>query len=152
MTIPCAAAVRAMRKQILNPDTGGEWAEHETAYSEGVVVHHPDHKRVHLSGRVSDAETIADQTERCLQSINDDLVELDGSMRDVVRVRIFVVRPYMTPDTIEAIHAVRREYFEPGHYPASTLLEVESLVREAYQIEFEADAVIPNDDWDVDVL
>lgn len=141
-----------MRKQILNPDTGTEWADHETAYSDGVVVECPGYKRVFISGRVSDAEAIETQTRNILQSIEEDLATVGGTTRDIVRVRIYVARSHLTEETIEAIHDVRHEFFEQGHYPASTLVEVEGLVREQYRIEIDADAVIPKDGWDVEQI
>lgn len=140
-----------MRKQILNPDTG-EWAEHETAYSEGVIVQHPEYQRVFISGRVSDTETIEAQTREILESFESDLSEVGGSIRDIVRVRIYVARSHLTDQTLEAIHGVRLEFFERGHYPSSTLVEVEGLVQDDYLIEIDADAIIPNDGWDVEHL
>lgn len=141
-----------MRKQIINPDTGSDWAAHETAYSDGVVVHAPNHKRVYLSGRTAADETIEDQTRSILDGIRDDLDSVGGDMRDVVRVRIYISRPHMDAETLQTVHAVRREFFERGHYPSSTLVEVEALVSEDYLIEIDADAVIPEDGWEVETL
>lgn len=140
-----------MRKHILNPETG-DWTEHETAYSEGVIVHHPEYQRVFISGRVSDAETIEAQTREILESIESDLSGAGGSIRDIVRVRIYVARSHLTDQTIETIHGVRLEFFEHGHFPSSTLVEVEGLVQDNYLIEIDADAIIPNDGWDVEHL
>lgn len=140
-----------MRKQILNPDTG-EWADHETAYSEGVIIQHPDYQRVYISGRVAEAPTIEEQTRAILESIEADLTAAGGNMRDIVRVRIYVTQSHLTEETLEQIHGVRLEFFERGHYPSSTLVEVEGLVRDEYLIEIDADAIIPDDEWAVEHL
>jgi enamine deaminase RidA (YjgF/YER057c/UK114 family) len=57
-----------------------------------------------------------------------------------VRVRVFVTE--LDPALLKEIHAVRAEYFSPGHYPASTLVKVSGFVREGGLIEIEADAVL----------
>lgn len=140
-----------MRKQIVNPETG-DWADYETAFSDGVVVHAPGHARVYVSGRVAEGDSIEEQTRGVLESIEADLADLGGSMRDVVRVRVYVASPHLDEESLETVHRVRAEFFEPGHYPASTLVEVEGLVRDRYVIEIDADAVVPDDGWETEAL
>jgi len=140
-----------MRKQILNPETG-EWAEHDTAYSDGVVLDVPGGKRVFISGVVADGETIEDQTRAVLEEIEGMLDEQGGDMADVVRVRVNIARPEMGEATLETVHGVRSEFFDDRHLPASTLFEVEDLVEDRFDIEIDADAFIPEDGWDVQPL
>ena len=73
-------------------------------------------------------------------------------MTDVVRVRVYVDEPALTEANFQAIHEARGEFFEPSHFPASTLVEVSNLIRDGVLVEIDAEAVIPDDDWDVEVL
>lgn len=138
-----------MKKTIANPETG-EWAEHDVAYSDAVIVEHPTHKRAYITGMISDAPDIEQQTREVLTSIESILEDHGGDMRDVVRVRVYINNPHMTEESLETVHGVRLEFFDEEHLPSSTLVEVEDLVDEASYIEIDADAVIPDDGWDVD--
>lgn len=148
-----------MKKEILNPlegevdaDTGPQWAEHETAYSRGVVVHADGYKRLHLTGLCSEEDGLEAQTRDLLEQIESELEGLGGGMADVVRVRVYMSKPVMDEDSLETVHEIRNEFFVQDHLPASTLIEIEDLVRDRYLIEIDADAVIPDDDWDVEHL
>ena len=150
-----------MRKTIIDPTVGNTIVEGsetmtETAFSAGVAVDLPTHKQVSISGIVDDAEDhrhdVEAQTRTILRTIRDRLDEVDGSMRDVVRVRIYVESPRMTEENLLTIHEVRHEFFEPDHYPASTLVEISGLVRDNCVVEVDADAVIPTDGWDPTTL
>lgn len=66
---------------------------------------------------------------------------------DVVHVRVYV-DGYDESDLV-TIHEVRDDCFEKDHDPVSTLVEVNSLAIEELQIEFDADAFVPRDGWDV---
>lgn len=139
-----------MRKRSLRPTAGDDLSESETAYAECVVEEHADHRRVHISGATSDEphEGMADQTRDVLGQIETIVDEVGGDISDVVRVRVYVEEPELTQENFEAIHAARREFFEAGSYPASTLVEVSKLIREDRVIEIDADAVIPDDGWE----
>ncbi len=148
-----------MKKQIINPKegevdatTGPNWAEHKTAYSRGVIVHGPGYKQLFLTGLCSEEETLEDQTRDILSQIEEEIEDLGGGMEDVVRVRVYMSRPTMDEDTLELVHNIRSEYFVDGHLPASTLIEVEDLVRDRYLIEIDADVIIPEDGWEVEHL
>jgi len=143
-----------MKKQIINPEEGEtQWAGHETAFSRGVVVHTPAYKRVFITGIVSEADGLEAQTRDILTQIKNELSNIDGGMDDIVRVRVYMNRPEMDEETLEVVHNVRNEFFSQEHLPASTLIEIEDLVREKYKIEIDADAVIPKDDnWEVENL
>ena len=88
-----------MKKQIINSETG-EWADHDVAYSEGVVVHMAGAKRVFLSGIVSEGETIEIQTRNVLEEIEGMLAEHGGGIADVVRVRVFISRTEMDDESL----------------------------------------------------
>ena len=137
-----------MKKQLIQPDTG-DWADHDVAYAEGVVVHTDEAKRVYISGTVSDADGIETQTRDVLERIESMLASVGGDLRDVVRVRVYLNEPALSAESLEAVHEVRNEFFDGEHLPASTLVEVENMVTEEYLIEIDADAVIPDDGWEV---
>ena len=138
-----------MKKQIINPETG-DWADHEVAYSDGVVVHMAGAKRMFISGVVADGEDIETQARNVLEQIEGMVTDYDGGMEDIVRVRVYINQPEMDEDSLETVHDVRNEFFLQDHLPASTLIEVEDLVSDEYLIEIDADAIIPDDDWEVE--
>jgi enamine deaminase RidA (YjgF/YER057c/UK114 family) len=92
------------------------------------------------AGRVA-GRTMREQTERVLEKIKAVLEHEGGSLDDVVRVRVYVTQ--LDQESLRDIHAVRSRYFREGHYPASTLVRVDQLVRDGALIEIDADAVIP---------
>lgn len=151
-----------MRKHVLNPGMGdqnhlAESEVQEQVHSKAVAIDHPDHRRVFVSGLVpiDDAgqvlykDDIAAQTRTVLEDLTAVLSEFDGTMDDIVRVRVYVTD--LTEEKFEEIHRVRGEFFEREHHPASTLIEVEDLVRDGAMIEIDSEAVIPDDEWDVSI-
>ena len=108
----------------------------------------PQGKVLHISGQVSqdvDGNTvgvgdITAQTRQILDNIKKILEAAGGQMSDIAKVTLFVTDMSM----LDEIHRVRSEYFTPP-YPASSLVQVVSLVRPDYLIEIEAVAVIPFD-------
>lgn len=139
-----------MERRSLTPTAGDDLSDSGTAYAECVAVDHDEYTRIHVSGVTSDDvhEDLGDQTTDVLEQIQEILAGSGGEMADVVRVRVYVAEPALTQDNFEKIHAARREFFEPGSYPASTLVEVAGLIREGRHIEIDADAVVPNDGWE----
>ena len=65
------------------------------------------------------------------------LAESGATMDDVTKVTVFVTD---LKRDFAAIHQVRGEFFK-GEYPASTMVEVSSLVHEDMLVEIEAIAV-----------
>ena len=78
------------------------------------------------------------QARRCLEVIRRALHELGADIADVVRTRMFVTDITRWAEYGRA-HA---EYFA-AHPPATTMVEVKSLIRPEMLIEIEADAVCP---------
>ena len=102
---------------------------------------------LYISGRLStDADgrvtgsTMAEQTRGVLEGIKGIVERAGGTMDDIVRVRVFVAT--IDPDALKQIHGVRSEYWTPGRYPSSTLVQVSGFVRPDALIEIDADAVI----------
>ncbi|MDJ1434755.1 RidA family protein [Halostagnicola sp. A-GB9-2] len=140
-----------MKKTASNPETG-DWAEHDVAYSDGVAIEAPTHTRVLVSGIISGEPGLEAQTRDVLDNIADIVAEFGGSMKDVVRVRVYIKEPYMNEEALETVHDVRHEFFVREHYPASTLVEVNALVDETSVIEIDADAIIPDTEWETEAI
>lgn len=77
------------------------------------------------------------QARRCLQIIEKALSELGAAMEDVVRTRMFVTDISRWAEFGRA----HREFFA-NHPPATSMVEVQSLIDPAMLIEIEADAVV----------
>lgn len=146
-----------MDKTIIDPGAGNELVADaavdvdETAYSRGVVVDHEGYKRVYLSGvtPVDAADgTVRAQTRDVLETVRDLLSGQGGTMDDIVRVRIFVEDT--VAEEFATVHEVRGEFFDRAHFPASTLVEVDTIVRG--NIEIETEAIIPADGWTVETV
>jgi 2-iminobutanoate/2-iminopropanoate deaminase len=76
------------------------------------------------------------QTRQALENVKAVLEAAGATMDDIVKVTVFVT----DVRHLAAIHEVRAEYFRKD-YPASTLVEVKSLVSPELMIEIEAIAV-----------
>lgn len=76
------------------------------------------------------------QAKRCLEIIERALGELGAKMRDVVRTRMFVTEIGLW----EEFGRAHREFFA-DHPPATSMVEVKSLIDAEMLIEIEADAV-----------
>jgi len=82
--------------------------------------------------------TLAEQTRQALAIIRGAVEALGGSLRHVVRTRMFIT------DITKAAEAtkVHGEFFRDIR-PASTLVEVSRLINDEALIEIEADAIVP---------
>ena len=81
------------------------------------------------------------QAEQIFASIGRSLETEGGTLAHVVRMRIYVTD--ISPAAVRALHEVRRELFEAGRYPASTLVEVSGFVIPDALVEIEVEAFIP---------
>jgi 2-iminobutanoate/2-iminopropanoate deaminase len=114
-------------------------------WSPMVVVKNPG-QLVFLSGFTSRDENgqvvgvgdIRAQTRRVCELLQICMRSAGGELKDIIRVDVFVRDIKQFP----AIHEVRREFF-PADPPASTMVEVTSLVDERSLIEINAIAVLP---------
>jgi len=116
------------------------------AYSDCVRVDLADHTLLFVSGKmgIRDGElvgrTIVEQTRAVIENLRASIERQGGSLVDIVRLRIYATQ--LDAASIREVHAVRREYFERGRMPASTLVRVDELVRDGGLIEMEADVVM----------
>ncbi|PSP31227.1 hypothetical protein BRC64_10960 [Halobacteriales archaeon QH_10_67_22] len=99
--------------------------------------------QIHVSGTtpVDEAgDVIGDdpyeQTVAAIEIVERALVAAGGSLSDVVRTRIYVT----DIDDYEAVGRAHGEAFADVR-PASTMVEVSRLVREAFHVEIEATAI-----------
>jgi enamine deaminase RidA (YjgF/YER057c/UK114 family) len=77
------------------------------------------------------------QTTRCFEIIEAALAELGGSLRDVVRTRMYVTDISRWADIGRAHHEKLGE-----NPPAATMVEVRKLIAEDMLVEIEVDAVL----------
>lgn len=145
-----------MQKTIINPNAGKGWdifagsGVNQLIHSDGVRVELGEVTLVYVSGKTATDENgkivgpgdIKEQTRQVLRNISRILAAAGGTIDHVVRVRVFVAKP-LTREMFCQIHEARAEFFQREHYPASTMVIVDGLVREGAMIEIDADAVIP---------
>jgi isochorismate pyruvate lyase len=80
------------------------------------------------------------QARRCIELIGRALRELGADLAQVVRTRMFVTEIARWPEFGRA----HQEFFG-AHPPATTMVEVKSLIHPDMLIEIEAEAVCPDD-------
>ncbi|OFW67112.1 MAG: hypothetical protein A2Z12_03520 [Actinobacteria bacterium RBG_16_68_21] len=152
-------------KTVLGPDTGrgldllaGGTEIDQPAYSDGVRLDLPGFTWIMLSGvvaldddlKVVGAGDLRTQIRFILGTIRRQLEHQGGGIADICRVRVYVVGG-LTPERFRIIHEERARVFDPQHYPASTLVEVTSLIKPELLIEIDADAVFPRRDSSNDI-
>jgi enamine deaminase RidA (YjgF/YER057c/UK114 family) len=82
-----------------------------------------------------------EQTRQAFDTISHALIEAGGSLRDVVRTRIFMTDPV----DFDAVSAVHGELFSEVR-PANTTVIVARLLNPEWKVEVEVDAVIASRD------
>jgi reactive intermediate/imine deaminase len=128
-----------MQKTVVRSD---KLAKPAGIFSPGVKV--PAGELIFVSGQVARnaaGETVGRgdiraQTRQALDNVKAVLEAAGATIDDIVKVTVFVT----DVRHLAAIHEVRAEYFRQD-YPASTLVEVKSLVSPELMIEIEAIAV-----------
>ena len=116
----------------INISSGSEW-EPKIGYSRAVRIGN----QIAVSGTTAPGETLTDQTRAALETIKAALAEAGASLDDVIRTRMYL-RDMTQWEQAALAHG---EVFGEIR-PATTILEVSSLIDPALLIEIEADAVI----------
>ncbi|BAH33667.1 MULTISPECIES: RidA family protein [Rhodococcus] len=116
----------------INISSGSEW-EPKIGYSRAVRIGN----QVAVSGTTAPGETLTDQTRAALETIKAALAEAGASLDDVIRTRMYL-RDMTQWEQAALAHG---EVFGEIR-PATTILEVSSLIDPALLIEIEADAVL----------
>ncbi len=115
-------------------------------YADCVRVDLGDHTLLYVSGKTGTRDgalvgrTMREQATQVLENIRATVEGQGGGMADITRFRIYVTQ--IDQASIRDVHAARLPYFQPGAYPASTLVRVDQLVRDGALIEIEADVVM----------
>lgn len=117
------------------------------AFSDAVRIETADCVFLYISGAtpIDDAgklvgRTMKEQTRQVLERIKRVIEHQGGTMTDIVRVRVYVTE--LNETNLREIHEARNEYFPADQRPASTLLGIDSIIRQGGMIEIDADAVI----------
>lgn len=95
---------------------------------------------VHVAGTApvgSESEDAYEQATRCLEIIASALAEVDASLRDVVRTRVYLT----DADDWQAVGRAHGEAFGEIR-PASAMLVVAALLDPSWKVEIEADALV----------
>ena len=129
-----------MNKEMIHRDTAYDQKMH---YSQGVkigpTIYVSGQVALDDDGRVVGPGDIAVQTRRALENVQAILAQKGATMRDVVKVTSFIAQ--RTSGMVSSYDGVFGEFF-PNDCPASTLVEVKSLVLRDLLVEIEAVAVI----------
>ena len=80
------------------------------------------------------------QMEKTLENIGHALAETGATLKDVVRLTIYIVN--YNPEQIETIAGVLAKFFDKDALPVNTLLGIQSLALPKFLVEMEATAVI----------
>ncbi len=83
---------------------------------------------------------LARQMEKTLENIGHALGAAGATMKDVVRLTIYIVDYH--PDQLETISTVLGKFFASDALPANTLLGVQALALPEFLVEMEATAVV----------
>jgi len=121
----------------------------QLTYSDGVRLDLPGFSWLMLSGVVAlddDLQVVGEgdirvQTRFVLATIQRLLAQEGAGIDDICRVRVYIAGG-LDREKFRIIHEERARVFNAGHYPASTLVEVSSLIRPELLIEIDADAVV----------
>jgi reactive intermediate/imine deaminase len=127
------------KKRFLNPDTMAP----PFGYSH--VVDSPAKRIVYISGQVpldSAGELVGEgdfeaQTRQVFQNLTRALEAADVAWSDVVKLNYFLT----DVSQIISVRAIRDEFVDTEHPPASTLVQVSGLFRPEVMVEIEAVAI-----------
>ncbi|MEE2613220.1 MAG: RidA family protein [Acidobacteriota bacterium] len=125
---PAAAQIE---KKFINPAGG---------YTHVVTVKDRGVKTVYVSGQVGSGADLQAHAESAFQGVADQLEVAGASMRDVVKIRIYVTE--FDPEQYSLISAARLAAFPEDAWPVSTMLGINALAREGLRVEIEATAVL----------
>ena len=133
-----------MANRHIQPDE--LWPSAQYGFSQVVVS--TGTRMIHCAGQTAwdkdmnivGGDDLEQQTAQALENIKSALASAGATMRDVVRLDIYVVD--YNADKIPAIGAAMNRYFDPGHLPANTLLGIQALAMPEFLIEVTATAVV----------
>ena len=144
LLLPVAALAQSRKSpQFINPPGSPK----PPGYTHAVVV--SGNKLVYLSGQVAlnaqgdlvGKDDFRAQVTQVFENIKSALSAAGTTPAHLIKLNYFVVG--LDPDKLKAIREVRDKYVNIAEPPASTLVGVQHLFREGFDIEIEGIAVIP---------
>jgi len=109
-------------------------------FSQAVVVTANGTKTIYVSGQVGQGDGLAEQSTSVLEVVAQRLEAAGATIDDLVKI-VTYISDY-TPEDRRTFGAARTQAFGSEDLPASTLLGVQSLVTDQYEIEVDAIAVV----------
>ena len=109
-------------------------------FSQAVVVTANGTKTIYVSGQVGQGDGLAEQSTSVLEAVAQRLEAAGAMIDDLVKI-VTYISDY-TPEDRRTFGAARTQAFGSEDLPASTLLGVQSLVTDQYEIEVDAIAVV----------
>lgn len=131
LSLVVQTAQAQITRSFINPAGG---------YTQVVTVEARDVSTIHVSGQVGSGETLREHTESAFAGVATQLAAAGASMRDVVKIRIYVTD--FDPAEYSVISEARLAAFPEDAWPVSTMLGVNALAREEFRVEIEATAVV----------
>lgn len=129
-----------MKQQITSPRLrrpNGHFSHGTVTQAQGRLLFISGMTARALDGSVAGIGDIEQQTRQVCENLKATCEAAGGSLADICRVDVYV----RNIEHFEAIHKVRREYFQEP-LPASTMVEVSKMVSPEYLIEISAIAVL----------
>jgi enamine deaminase RidA (YjgF/YER057c/UK114 family) len=129
-----------MQKELIHRDTSWDRKMHYSqAVKVGDTIYVSGQVALDDAGNVIGVGDVGAQVRQAVRNIEAILKLTGACLRDVVKVTSFIVN--RTPGSVQAYDRAFGEFF-PGDCPASTLVEVRSLVLRELLVEIESIAVI----------
>ena len=133
-----------MANQHIQPDD--LWPSAQYGFSQVVVS--TGTKIIHCAGQTAwdrdmnlvGGDDLEQQATQALENIKSALAAAGATMKDVVRLDVYVVD--YDSSKIPPIGAAMSRYFDPDHLPANTLLGIDALAMPEFLIEITATAVV----------
>ena len=126
-----ATAAAQVEKRFINP--AGGFTQVVTVEDRGVTT-------IYVSGQVGSGSDLQAHAESAFAGVAEQLAAAGASMRDVVKIRIYVTD--FDPADYGIISAARLAAFPEDAWPVSTMLGVNALALEGLRVEVEATAVV----------
>ena len=140
LTLALTGSAAAQTREFIDP-TGGETQAVATT-DRGVTT-------VYVSRQVGQGDDYRTQVESAFSGAVRQLERAGASVHDVVKMRAFVKN--LTSDRYRTVADVRRQTFPNDSWPASTVVGVQALAEEPFQVEVEVMAVFARDGVDFSI-
>jgi len=129
-TTPSVQPSKPLQRQTYNLHPG----ENKVGYAQAVLVGNT----LHISGTVSQGQTMAEQVEGIYQTLEKTLAQHGLTFQHVVRENVYTTNIEAFTQQIE-----RRKKYYNGVYPAATWMEIKRLLMPNALVEIEMTAVKP---------